>query len=113
MRPALLAAVLCLAATSTFAQQIEAGSETDRLLWCGAAFGVLAETQSARNDGIGAAASRALATEGLTRAATSLLAEGMSGESFAVLAADYAERVMAPFRDLSLSQAECEALIDG
>src|SRR5262245_28548087 len=103
MRRAILAASLSLCVLSPAGAQ-EVSADTDRAMWCGAAFSVLRQTAS----GDEAARYGDLADAAFGKAAADLIQGGMTVEAFGTLAEEYAGRVVAPFRTESFSEAECE-----
>lgn len=116
MRPALLACGIVVALCPPAFCQDDGGAlppEIDRAMWCGAAFGVVAETAAAEGDEERAEDYRAKAGSAFTVAAAALLADGLETDAFVTMAEDYARAVMAPFREMSLTESECDAVIEG
>ena len=105
MRRAVLSLSLSLLVLTPVAAQ-ELSADTDKAMWCGAAFSVLRQTAT----GNAAARYGEMADAAFAKAAADLIPGGMTVEDFGALAEDYAGRVVAPFRDESFSETECEAV---
>lgn len=116
MRPALLASlILSLMLAPVVAQEaaVAPSPEAEQAMRCGVAFGVMRERMTAAADEDAAGTYDTKAATAFAKAAGELIPAGMSVEQFTALAESYVAEVTAPFRETSLSEADCERIIAG